>query len=249
MKLNNQNSFSIQSHEYFKYRPNYPKELFTWLSKLCLTRDVALDCATGNGQAAVSLADYFSQVIATDVSAEQLKYALHHPKVKYLTQAAEELEFPRYFFDLITVAQGLHWLNLPIFYEKIRNVAKPGAIFSAWGYDFFQISEEIDLLIKRLLLEEIEPYWSTKNSIIFKGYQSIDFPFHEISPPQICIATKWSLEELIGYINTWSAVKIYKTSQKKDPTFLLKKELSKSWSRNTYKTVYIKLFIRTGRIV
>ena len=51
--------FSGHAAEYALYRPHYPKELFQYLASLAPNRDAAWDCATGNGQAAEMLAEYF----------------------------------------------------------------------------------------------------------------------------------------------------------------------------------------------
>ena len=57
------NHFSTHTQEYAHYRPHYPEVLFSYLSSLCAAHHLAWDCATGNGQAAVSLAKYFDNVI------------------------------------------------------------------------------------------------------------------------------------------------------------------------------------------
>ncbi len=64
--------FSSVARSYAEGRPSYPPALFDWLASLCATRDCVWDGATGSGQAAVDLARYFRQVIATDASAKQL---------------------------------------------------------------------------------------------------------------------------------------------------------------------------------
>ena len=72
--------FSDVAHRYSRYRPRYPSDLFEYLASLSGGRDLAWDCATGNGQAAVALAGHFDKVIATDASAEQLAHAELHPR-------------------------------------------------------------------------------------------------------------------------------------------------------------------------
>jgi len=44
--------FSRQAREYAKFRPNYPTELFAFIVANAPNDELALDCATGNGQAA-----------------------------------------------------------------------------------------------------------------------------------------------------------------------------------------------------
>ena len=48
-------NFSKQSDAYQKYRPSYPKELFEYLRTLVSNNNLAWDCGTGNGQAAIGL--------------------------------------------------------------------------------------------------------------------------------------------------------------------------------------------------
>ena len=51
--------FSGHASAYARYRPDYPSELFDYLATLTPRREVALDCATGNGQAALGLARHY----------------------------------------------------------------------------------------------------------------------------------------------------------------------------------------------
>src|SRR5690606_4114436 len=64
--------FSQIAASYAQYRPQYPPTLYAYLAQNAPGRALAWDCATGNGQAALGLAAYFDQVIATDASAEQI---------------------------------------------------------------------------------------------------------------------------------------------------------------------------------
>lgn len=78
--------FSQQSDIYAQYRPHYPQQLFDYLASLTSGHELAWDCGTGNGQAAVCLAALYNQVLATDPSEQQLKHATQHPKVLYKIQ-------------------------------------------------------------------------------------------------------------------------------------------------------------------
>ena len=51
--------FSGHAVEYAKFRPHYPDELFEYLALISPRHELAWDCATGNGQAAVGLARHF----------------------------------------------------------------------------------------------------------------------------------------------------------------------------------------------
>jgi len=53
--------FSNQASTYARYRPVYPKELYNYILKFVTEKNMAWDCATGNGQAALALAPYFKK--------------------------------------------------------------------------------------------------------------------------------------------------------------------------------------------
>jgi len=82
-------------------------------------RDAAWDCATGNGQAAVDIAPHFAVVQATDLSREQVAQGLAVTNVVYSAQPAESTHFADNTFDLITVAQALHWFDYDKFWPEV----------------------------------------------------------------------------------------------------------------------------------
>src|SRR4051812_10380946 len=102
-------TFASSTSAYASSRPGYPDELFEWILAHVPGREAAWDCATGNGQAAAGLAPNFKSVVATDLSPEQVGSALSLPNVRYSAQPAEQTDFAANSFDLITVAQALHW--------------------------------------------------------------------------------------------------------------------------------------------
>ena len=65
--------FSSHSKEYAWHRPSYPESMFDYLASLAPGRELAWDCGTGNGQAALALTNNFQQVVATDASAAQVE--------------------------------------------------------------------------------------------------------------------------------------------------------------------------------
>ena len=73
MKQEFKDHFSDRSNDYARYRPVYPVALFAYLASITPEHMRAWDCATGTGQAALMLADYYSEVIATDASASQIE--------------------------------------------------------------------------------------------------------------------------------------------------------------------------------
>src|SRR5438045_6374447 len=81
--------FSKQAADYAKFRPRYPQELFTYLGSMAPSHQVAWDCGTGNGQAAVALASVFDRVIATDASETQIANAQSHERMAFRVAHAD----------------------------------------------------------------------------------------------------------------------------------------------------------------
>ena len=92
--MNFEDHFSDRAAQYAEYRPLYPEALFDFVAGLTPNHRVALDCGTGNGQAATGLANHFERVIATDASAQQIRNASTHPRIEYRVAPAEASGLP-----------------------------------------------------------------------------------------------------------------------------------------------------------
>ena len=199
--------FSDKAELYAEARPRYPSALFSSLAKLAPAATCAWDCGTGNGQAAISLADHFETVFASDPSAQQIANAVPVRNVHYSVQAAEATAFADRTFDAVCVAQALHWFRLDEFFAEVRRVAKPGAIFCAWGYDWLRISHDFDRAFQETVLDVVAPYWAPQNTILWRGYADVRLPFERILLPPLHIESHWSFHQVMAYVRTWSAVR------------------------------------------
>jgi len=240
--------FSSASERYAAYRPAYPAALFAWLAGLCAERELAWDCATGSGQAALGLAPHFSSVVATDASAEQIRHAGPHSLVDYRVAPAEASSLADCSVDLVTVAQAAHWFDLPRFYDEAKRVLKPGGVIALWGYGRMVLPGKMDALLQRFYAETVGPYWPPERALIDDAYLSLDFPFVEIQPQAFSIEVEWTLHRLLDYLSTWSAVKHYQAAQARDPLPTLMAELQPVWGDpETAQKLQWPLFLRVGR--
>ncbi|XAR62382.1 Trans-aconitate 3-methyltransferase [Bertholletia excelsa] len=149
--------FDKQAEIYASTRPTYPSEWYAMLARHCPLHSLAWDVGTGNGQAALGVAEHFEQVIATDVSEAQLKCAIRHPRVRYvhtpLSMSDDELIKligGEASVDLVTVATAVHWFDLPQFYSIVtRLLRKPGGLIAVWGYNDIVVNPKLDAVMKR----------------------------------------------------------------------------------------------------
>lgn len=115
-------------------RPSYSGELFDYLACVAPDHERAWDCGTGNGQAAIALAERFASVEATDASPNQIKMAVPHDRVRYRVASAEESRLASYSVDLAVVAQAVHWFDLDRSTTEVRRVLRPKGVLAVWCY-------------------------------------------------------------------------------------------------------------------
>ncbi|MDN3667833.1 class I SAM-dependent methyltransferase [Echinicola jeungdonensis] len=239
-------NFSGHSAQYSKYRPHYPEAFYLYLKQLIPERNHAWDCGTGNGQVAVALSSYFEKVEATDISGNQLSQASKRDNICYSQCPAEKVPFPDQSFDLITVGQAIHWFDMEAFYREAHRTLKPGGIIAIMGYDLIQV-EGIQDLIQDFYVNVVGPYWDPERKYLDEKYATIPFPFKEQPAPCFEINLQWTLEQLYGYLNTWSAVKHYITANQKNPVDTLRNEVKKEVKKDQILRVKFPMLLRLGR--
>lgn len=240
-------NFSKQADIYAKYRPSYPEKLFDYILQYTSKKQNAWDCATGNGQSAKMLARYFENVFATDISRKQIEHADTAPNIYYSLQPAEQTDFADNMFDLVTVSQALHWFATDKFYAEVRRVSRPGSIFAAWAYSLLNISPPIDKLIHSFYTGTVGPYWDAERKFVDEQYKTIYFPFREIVFPSFNMEYYWTIHELEGYLNTWSALQKFIAANDYNPVNALIGEIKQYAGDGKLKIIF-PLHIRVGRI-
>lgn len=238
--------FSNHAKQYAIFRPTYPKELYDFIFSHVKKFDAAWDCGTGNGQVARDLSTRFKVVEATDISEQQLANAYKAENIVY-TKADEKTNFPDAHFDLITVAQAIHWFNISEFFKEVKRVAKKDAIIAVWGYSLPTLNPEIDKRLQEFYSKIVGPYWDKERRLIDAQYKTILFPCSEIRTPEFSLSLEWNLEEFQGYLSTWSSVQKYIQANQINPVESFMKEVLPLW-KSDRQNINFPLFLRLGKI-
>ena len=238
--------FSAHAGNYARARPRYPENLFRCLAGIADKRDLAWDCATGNGQAAESLARYFDAVVATDASASQIGQASPVPGVAFRVAPAESSGLAPGSVDLVTVAQALHWFELERFFDEVRRVLKTRGVLAVWCYGTCRISPECDRLVHGLYAD-LDDYWPPEREMVESGYRDIDLPGNAIECPAFAMTALWSAADMLAYLGTWSATQRYVRAHGTDPVAALAKELEAAWG-GSQQTVSWPLHLKVARL-
>jgi len=240
--------FSAVAASYAAFRPRYPDALFDWVASLAPGRTLAWDAATGNGQAARSLAERFARVVATDASAEQIAHAARHPRVEYVVARAEDGGLAPGSCDLVTVAQALHWLDAPAFFAQVHRALRPGGAIAVWVYVEPELTEPaVDAVLQgyvRLVYDD----WPPERRLTDAGYRTIDFPFDEVTPPAFHVEMTPTRGELCGYLGTWSATRAFLARTGHDPLPEVAERLAAVWPTGERRRLRWPVKLRAGHV-
>ncbi|XWS65349.1 hypothetical protein CRYUN_Cryun05aG0105100 [Craigia yunnanensis] len=255
------NLFIKQAKQYAKGRPSYPPELYQFIASKTPEHDLAWDVGTGSGQAARSLAEIYKSVIATDTSPKQLEFATKLPNIRYQhtspVMSLVELEkkvAAESSVDLVTIAQAMHWFDLPVFYQKVKWVLKkPHGVIAAWCYTTPEVNDSMDKILQRFYQN---PYWDPQRKLVDDKYIGINFPFEPVDgadssgPFEFANERLMGLEDYFTYLRSWSA---YQKAKEKGVELLSEdvvEEFKRAWSEdgnNGQKLVKFPVYLRIGK--
>ncbi|WJN58703.1 class I SAM-dependent methyltransferase [Pseudomonas sp. SO81] len=221
--------FGNRADAYASFRPQYPDSLFTWLAANSPGQERALDIACGNGQASRPLLQHFNQVLACDGSPEQLRAAPDLQGVDCFAADASAQPLADASLDLIVVAQALHWFATPAFFAETRRLLRPDGLFCAWCYSLLRIDAALDAVLDDFYWNTLGGYWPSGRASVDAGYRDIQPPFTRIQVPAFAIELEWDLQQLLGYLGTWSAVQKLEQASGRDPLPELLPRLRQAW--------------------
>lgn len=194
-------------------------------------KERAWDCATGNGQAARSLARNFDNVIATDASAEQIDSAIPTKGVLFRVAKAEDSALPSDSVDLITVAQALHWFDIEQFFAEAIRVLRPAGVLAIWSYAHCHIDAACDAVVGNIFAE-VEEFWPLERQVVESRYADVTLPVARIPAGNFAMTVEWTAAQFLDYARTWSAAQRYLTANGTDPTGPYQDELAAAWGES-----------------
>lgn len=241
--------FSTVAAQYASFRPSYPQALFDWLAGIAPQHELAWDCGAGSGQATAALAAHFVRVLGTDISAGQLAAAPQLPNVKYRVAPAEASGLTDRSVDLVTVAQAMHWFDLPRFHAEVKRVLRPQGVIAAWGYNRLQLpNPAVQESVDRFYDEKVGAFWPPERVHVENAYRDLPFPYARIAVPPFALHKEWTREQLLGYLRSWSAVARFRKEKGVDPVDALTTEIAQFWPDGMTMKVEWPLFMLAGKM-
>jgi ubiquinone/menaquinone biosynthesis C-methylase UbiE len=193
----------------------------------------------------VELAKVFDRVIATDASEKQIASAEKSPRIEYRVATAEESGLDSGSVDLVTIAQALHWFDLDKVYSETRRVMKPGGVIAAWAYKLATVSPAIDTIVNRYYSDVLGAYWPAERALVEK-FEELRFEFTRIETPPFEMIAEWNVDQLLGYLRTWSATQRCIEAEKRDPLEGIEGQLRSAWGNDVRRVIW-PLTTRVGK--
>ncbi|GMY19230.1 putative methyltransferase DDB_G0268948 isoform X1 [Fagus crenata] len=256
--------FIKQAEQYAEGRPSYPQELFDFIASKTPSHDLAWDVGAGSGQAARSLAGIYKNVIATDTSPKQLSFAPRLPNIRYQqtppTMSIAELECnvaPQSSIDVVTIAQAIHWFDLPNFYQQVKWILKkPHGVIAAWCYTNPEVNDSIDAVFQPFYNFSVETYWEPARKLKENKYMTIDFPFEPAGGADHTGPFPFVAERLMDFDNYFTylrSLSSYQAAREKGVELLSNdviEEFKRAWNEDGQdkKVVKFPIYLRIGRV-
>ncbi len=239
--------FSTIAQSYAAYRPTYPPALAAELARRAPS-GTAWDVGCGNGQLSVDLAEHFDRVIATDPAKAQIEAAIAHPRVEYRVSSAEESGLDSQSVEMVVAAQAAHWFEWDRWIAEVERVAKPGALVALVSYGIEVVEGEVaNELAERYYYDEAAPFWPKGREHVENGYRDLVLPWPAVEAPVMDMTARWTRDDLLGYINTWSATVKMKQAKGDGPVRKLVEDLARVWPDGEVRTIRWPLAIRLAR--
>lgn len=174
------------SEDYAKFRDIYPPEFYERIIKLglCENKQHVLDVGTGTGVLPRNMYQYGAKWTGTDISKEQIEFAKMLSRgmdINYCVMSAEELDFPKNSFDVITSCQCFLYFNHEKLAPVLSHLLKPNGCFLVMCMEWLPFEDEIAGASEKLVLK-YNPEWSGKNAVmqpmeipkVYEGYFDLE---------------------------------------------------------------------------
>ena len=146
-------------------------------------------------------------------------------------------------------AQAAHWFDLPRYYAEVRRVVRPGGGIALLAYGVVHVERDLAAIVDRFYWQTLAGFWPQERRIVEEGYRSLPFPFPETRAPAFAMTATWSLPELLGYVQTWSAVQAIERARGGEAYAGFARALARAWGDpDRRRDVRWDLALRLGRV-
>lgn len=108
-------------------------------------------------------------------------------------------------------------------------MTRDGGALAVWCYELCHVTPDVDAVVARLYSDIVGDYWPPERALIERGYRDIELPGAELDVPPAEMRLSWHVDDMLGYLATWSACSRYARAEGSDPVALVEPELKTAW--------------------
>ena len=109
------------------------------------------------------------------------------------------------------------------------------------SYRLPRINSDIDTLIDEFHTNIVGDYWPPERRHVDNAYSDIPFLLREIPAPSLQIEHHWTLDEFMGYLQSWSASIYFEKEINQNPVNLITVNLGKLWGSTEKRSIFVGL--------
>lgn len=91
------------------------------------------------------------------------------------------------------------------------------------------VNPQVDKVVQDLYGNLLKDYWSQRRQWVEQSYANLSFPYPLEMVPNLSMQQTWSYQQLMGYLETWSATQRYIEENQEDPVQIISKPLEFAW--------------------
>jgi hypothetical protein len=115
-----------------------------------------------------------------------------------------------------------------------------------WCYDDCEVTADIDRLRADFSRDVVGPYWPRERRHVEEGYRGLELPMPPLAAPGFEMRTHWEVTGMLGYLDTWSAVRRCRVRSGRDPLALAIEPLAAAWGEGR-RAMRWPLTLKAGR--
>lgn len=190
---------------YAKYRPDYHELVMKQIRRFLQFKHklpMGLDVSCGTGLSSKALTLICEKVIACDSSEAMLKFANQHEQITYVQMDENALEFPEATFDILSIASGIHWLDIQKFLHSAYRFIKPKSWLLIYDHAICTQQSNLNDWYQEFFMNSYPPPARNNMEIKNQLVNGLAFIKEEVFTHQI----NYQLETFVQYLCTQSNV-------------------------------------------
>jgi hypothetical protein len=146
------------------------------------------------------------------------------------------------------VAAAIHWFDLDRFYGEVGRVTRRGGVLAAWTYHVAHVGPPLDGVLWPFYRDVVARHFAAGARMVDARYEGITLPGKALPAPAFRVSVRWSADEVLRFVRTWSGVQSYMAAAKQDPVAQIAKAVRDVFgSDHSVQEVSWPLYLRAAR--